>query len=330
MKLHLDRFAFQFVVDDISKKCSVRPDVLEKDYYVTLLLRELSKKEHQTFAYFKGGTALYKALKSIRRFSEDIDLTVYIEDCPTASQAKKRLENAALKFTCLEKGETLENHRGSITCEYLYESMYALDKEDALQRFGKVKIEATSFTVSEPNEKILIAPHLYELATSEQQKIMYEVYDVEPFEIETISLERIFIDKLFAAQFYFERKKYSDVAKHVYDLTVLLENGQIKAFLTDSKRVLSMIGYKRKEELNRKGGVAADMQISNFDYFRELDGNMEFETAFDDMQRIYVFNERDKLSLETVFSALSRLREIMDIESVTGVDKYPNLSVSSI
>ena len=61
----------------------------------------------------------YKALKSIRRFSEDIDLTVYIEDCPTASQAKKRLENATLKFSCLEKGETLEIHRGSITCEYL-------------------------------------------------------------------------------------------------------------------------------------------------------------------------------------------------------------------
>ena len=100
MNLHLDKAAFQLVVDDISKKCSVRRDVLEKDYYVTLLLKELSEKEHQAYAYFKGGTALYKALKSIRRFSEDIDLTVYIEDCPTASQAKKRLENATLKFAC--------------------------------------------------------------------------------------------------------------------------------------------------------------------------------------------------------------------------------------
>ena len=243
MNLHLDKAAFQLVVDDISKKCSVRRDVLEKDYYVTLLLKELSEKEHQAYAYFKGGTALYKALKSIRRFSEDIDLTVYIEDCPTASQAKKRLENATLKFSCLEKGETLENHRGSITCEYLYESMYALDKEDALQRFGRVKIEATSFTVSEPTDKITIAPHLYELASEEQQKIMREVYSVEPFEIETISLERIFIDKVFAAQFYFERKDYSDVAKHVYDLTVLLDIEQIRAFLNDEKRVLEVTGY---------------------------------------------------------------------------------------
>ena len=72
MNLHLDKAAFQLVVDDISKKCSVRRDVLEKDYYVTLLLKELSEREHQAYAYFKGGTALYKALKSIRRFSEII------------------------------------------------------------------------------------------------------------------------------------------------------------------------------------------------------------------------------------------------------------------
>lgn len=314
MNLHLDRVAFQLVADDISKKYSVRRDVLEKDYYVTLLLKELSEKEHQAYAYFKGGTALYKALKSIRRFSEDIDLTVYIEDCPTPSQAKKRLENATLKFNCLEKGETLENNRGSITCEYLYESMYALDKDDALQRFGRVKIEATSFTVSEPTDKIMIAPHLYELASDEQQNIMRETYDVKPFEIETISLERIFIDKVFAAQFYYDRNDYSDVAKHVYDLTVLFNNEQIKTFLKDKSRVLKVIGYKRKEELSRKGGVSANMQIANFDYFKGLAGNKEFETAFNEMQRIYVFNEQDKLSKETVIAAISKLREIMDIE----------------
>lgn len=97
MKLHLDRAAFEFIIDKTAKTNGVRRDVLEKDYYVTLLLCELSQKESQGYAYFKGGTALYKALRSIRRFSEDIDLTVFTEDCPTNSQAQKRLENAALK-----------------------------------------------------------------------------------------------------------------------------------------------------------------------------------------------------------------------------------------
>lgn len=314
MKLHLDKTAFEFIIDEVAKEKQIRRDVLEKDYYVTLLLKELSKKENQGYAYFKGGTALYKALKSIRRFSEDIDLTVFIEDCPTPSQAKKRLEGATLKYESLQKGETLENIRGSITCEYLYDSLYALDDTDILQRFGRVKIEATSFTVSEPTTKIEIAPHLYELCGEDRRKILCEQYDVAPFEVETISLERIFIDKVFAAQFYYERKMYADVAKHVYDLTVLLDNVQIQNFLTDKEWVLRIVALKRKEELSRKGGVDAKTQIANFEYFRELKDNKEFVKSFAEMQRVYVFDKTEILSMDVVLNAIQKLRETMDIE----------------
>lgn len=308
MKLHEDKAAFGFIVDKLAREYGIRRDVLEKDYYVTLLLHELAIKDKQGYAYFKGGTALYKALRSIRRFSEDIDLTVYIEDCPTASQAKKRLENATLKYGCLQKGETLENQRGSITCEYLYDSMYVLDESDALQRFGRVKVEATSFTISEPTERIKIAPHLYELADINQKEILEETYEVASFTVETISLERIFIDKVFAAEFYFERKNYSDVAKHVYDLTVMFNSEKIRKFLSDREKVKEVVEYKRTEELKRKGGVSAEKQISDFDYFDGLQGNKEFMSAFNDMQRIYVFNPADILTEEQVFVALCEIR----------------------
>lgn len=119
---------------------------------------------------------------------------------------------------------------------------------------------------------------------------------------------------MFAAEYYFERKDYSDVAKHIYDLAVLLENNRIKEFLKDKQRLLEVIKYKRDEELNRKGGVSADIKIANFTYFRELGGKEEFKTAFELMQRIYVFNEHDMLSVEAVFAAMSELRDIMDVE----------------
>lgn len=41
---------------------------------------------------------MYKALKAIRRFSEDIDLTVYVEDASSPSQEQKRLKNAVKVF----------------------------------------------------------------------------------------------------------------------------------------------------------------------------------------------------------------------------------------
>ena len=311
MRLHLDKIAFEQIIDEVANIRTIRRDVLEKDYYVTLLLYELSQRENQGFAYFKGGTALYKALRSIRRFSEDIDLTVFVEDCPTQSQAKKLLEQATLKYKSIPKGQTLENVRGSITCEYTYDSLYSLDMNDALQRFGKVKVEGTSFTVSEPTVKIEIAPHLYELADEEKRKILRDCYGVLPFSVQTISLERIFVDKVFAAEFYYERKEFSDVAKHVYDLTVLLQNEKIKDFLSNTNEVKRIAELKRKEELVRKGGVDANMKISEFPYFYELRAHKEFDAKFKEMQRIYVFDSSDVLTTNEAIRAIENLPKLM-------------------
>lgn len=81
MQLHNNHDAFLALLQHVNEAAGVRIDILEKDYYVTLLLRELADKQDVLPAYFKGGTALYKALGTIQRFSEDIDLTVRIDDC---------------------------------------------------------------------------------------------------------------------------------------------------------------------------------------------------------------------------------------------------------
>ena len=91
MKLHTDRDGFTVLLNAVRDSTGIRADILEKDYYITLFLKELSEWQGNLPAYFKGGTALYKALGNIRRFPEDIDLTVCIEGCSN-SQAKKRLE----------------------------------------------------------------------------------------------------------------------------------------------------------------------------------------------------------------------------------------------
>ena len=310
MKLHLDKTAFEMLINEASSKNGVRSEVLEKDYYVTLLLFELSRFENQGYAFFKGGTALYKAMKSIQRFSEDIDLTIQIDDCPNPSQAKKRLENSTLKFECMPKGAILENKRGSITCEYLYTSLYNFDENDTLDRYGKVKVEGTSFTISEPISEIEIAPHLYELCNDTQKRILNDLYDVKPFTIKTISMERIFIDKIFASEFYFERNEYTDVSKHVYDLTVLLQDEQIINFLKNRDRVLRIVELKRKEELIRKGGVDSNLKISDFPFLNKLFDNKTFEDDFYRMQRIYVFKRDDFISLDKVKKSILEIANI--------------------
>lgn len=176
MRLHNDKDAFIVLLEDIHDKTGYRLDVLEKDYYVVLILKELAKKQSDGLpAYFKGGTALYKALKTTRRFSEDIDLSVDTRDC-SRTQNDKRLENATKKYKKLirvpEQGKT---NRSEVVAVYNYEPVVAYDHNDTLQRFGKLKIEATSFTISDPITDLEISPLLYDLASEEQRKILQDI-----------------------------------------------------------------------------------------------------------------------------------------------------------
>lgn len=74
--LHENREEFTNAVNLASEYFHILPIIAEKDYYVTMILRELS--ERQDFIVFKGGTSLSKCYKAIKRFSEDIDI-VYIK-----------------------------------------------------------------------------------------------------------------------------------------------------------------------------------------------------------------------------------------------------------
>jgi predicted nucleotidyltransferase component of viral defense system len=306
LKLHNDKEAFIAILQRINEATGIRADILEKDYYVTLLLRELVDKQDSLPAFFKGGTALYKALGSIQRFSEDIDLTVRIDDC-SKTQAKLRLERAAQGFKSLKrtKNRNLEhNHKGSISCAYDYEPAVGTVVDDPLQRFGHVRIEATSFTISEPTVQTTIAPVVFELASAEQQSLLMKNYDVKPFDIETICVERIFVDKLFASEFYFERREYFDVAKHIYDVAVMAKLDSIKALLLDNKLLTEMVDYKRKEERLRIGSDLADKPFSEFTIVNGVAENAELNRIYGQMQDAYIFDNSYRINYSDVCSVL--------------------------
>ncbi len=319
MKLHRDKYSFLNIIGLIHGVTGIREDILEKDYYVTLLLKELSEKQETLPAYFKGGTALYKAQKSIRRFSEDIDLTIYIDNC-SGSQAKKRLETATKKYLSLPRTprkELEDDRKGSITAVYDYTPAVTVDTDDPLQRFGYVKVEGTSFTVSEPFSTLEIEPTIYTYATEEQRSILREQFEVMPFPIKTIRLERIFADKIFAAEFYYERDMYFDVAKHIYDVSVMLDLQPIQDMLENTGLFLEMSEYKRLEETRRTGSDLADRKFPDFKIFYGMYDNTALKDAYQNMQKNYIFSEKDLLSFEFVISQWKKLQSVLnDMEKV--------------
>ena len=310
MKLHTDSDGFTALLNIISESAGIRADILEKDYYITLFLKELSDWQKELPAYFKGGTALYKALGSIRRFSEDIDLTVCVDGCSN-SQAKKRLKKAANGYISLPRTTMKEmesNQKGSITSVYDYRSVYGTFIPDALQRFSHVKVEATSFTISEPFAPLIIAPLVYDKANDGQQIILQSQYDITPFSINTIRLERIFVDKVFASEFYYQRQEYFDVSKHIYDLTVMSELDIIKILLSTPVDMTDMMAFKRREERTRHGSELSDKPICDFEIFKGIYGNKLLKDKFISMQDVYIFNENDKISFQDVVVSLSKIQ----------------------
>ena len=186
MNLHLNKELFRDMIDTLNTRTGVAIDIIEKDYYVSAVLKELSKKQDYLKAYFKGGTAVYKILENMNRFSEDIDLTVKVLSEESNTRNKKRLKESALGYKIdgleLIKEECIDN-KGSVTGMYKYTSVYA-DSEMPLQRAGKIQVESTSFTVSEPTEKYYIEPLLYKLASDDEKKILEEKFDISKIEIE--------------------------------------------------------------------------------------------------------------------------------------------------
>ena len=290
MYFHESEFEFQSFIRIISDRENIDADILEKDYYVCSILKQLAEKQDYLKAYFKGGTAIYKILDTMNRFSEDIDLTVEVVKDDSNNSNKTRLKKSALGYKIprleLEKDKT-KDVKQSVTAFYKYNSFFK-DELNPLHKPGEIQIEATSFTVSEPIEFYTIEPILYKYANEEERKILNKHFDIGSFDIKVQKLERIFIDKLFASELYFEKQMYVDLSKHLYDLAILFNTERIQKFLNNSKELKKIVQYKREEEIYRKGGVEKSLHIKDFGYFN-VNFSEDMIKSFKLMQNKYIF-----------------------------------------
>ena len=121
MNLHLNKELFKEFIDNLKTRTGIDSDIIEKDYYVCTILENLSQNQDELQAYFKGGTAVYKILDTMNRFSEDIDLTVKVISEQSNTKNKNRLKQSALGYKIegleLLKADCIDN-KGSVTGIY--------------------------------------------------------------------------------------------------------------------------------------------------------------------------------------------------------------------
>lgn len=184
--LHENREEFTNAVNLASEYFHILPIIAEKDYYVTMILRELS--ERQEFIVFKGGTSLSKCHKAIKRFSEDIDIT--IDSKLTQGQMKKLKES--IKAIAGQLGLSIPNiddtrSRRSYN-RYILEYQSVLSEpDDAVQT--AVLMETSFAEVSFPAVVLPVHSYIGDMMAEEAPEEL-ENFCLEPFEMKVQGLDR--------------------------------------------------------------------------------------------------------------------------------------------
>lgn len=80
MILHKSQSDFKEIIELTAEYFKLSASIIEKDYWVTKSLHNLSLSEARKVAIFKGGTSLTKCYKDLHRFSEDIDIAIDVTD----------------------------------------------------------------------------------------------------------------------------------------------------------------------------------------------------------------------------------------------------------
>ncbi len=232
MNLHHDKKAFEELVTATSVELKIPAPIIEKDYYVTLALKELTA--HIKDMVFKGGTSLTKCYQILDRFSEDIDIS-YDASAGTPGESRKRQLKKAVTETMETLGLPITNlnqtrSRRSYNCYHAeYSSIYA--PTTALK--SELIIETYVALLPFPTTVRMADNYIYRFLSQSGLTHIAEKFSLMPFPVTTQSIERTLIDKVFALCDYYIEGKIERHSRHLYDIHRILENITIPESLPD-------------------------------------------------------------------------------------------------
>lgn len=218
MYLHNNLDLLRTYIEITHDRTNLARSVIEKDYYVTMILRLIKQKSTDLGdVVFKGGTSLSKCYKVIDRFSEDIDIS-FTEHI--GEKRRKKLKYDVMKSSSDELNLPIKNwdfiQSGRDLNSYLFDYASLFEASNIVLRDG-VKVETALASYSFPTETMQILSFVGETFMLENS-VLAKQYFLEPFEMKVQSLERTFIDKVYASCDYYIQKKSRRLSRHLYDL----------------------------------------------------------------------------------------------------------------
>lgn len=322
----------QFTASSVAERKQISQSAVEKDWWVTAILKVLFSLPPAKYMFFKGGTSLSKAWNLIDRFSEDIDIALYRDfylnelgkNCAkteTNNQVKNlRIANRdyilgefaeTLKAKLIEvglngctvvpitskmDGSPIDHDKDPAILEIHYPTILSADSYVR----PIVKIETSALSMREPFEVKRISSLVGEF---------FPQLDDETFaDIPTISPTRTFLEKAFLLNEEYQRRnpRTRRMSRHLYDLERLMDTQFAKAALEDMSLYREIIAHRQR--FYHVGGV--DYELNNpttiaFCPTGELLEKMRID--YEEMKTSMIYGE--KLPFDSLISRLGQLQE---------------------
>lgn len=268
LKYISDHPDFQEFVKIVAAAWNLPAGIIEKDYWVIRVLRELQSSEFQDEFVFKGGTCLSKAYKIIERFSEDIDL-LFLQTADTLSKNSKRRRLEGLRdFVSSISGLKYVPEKSivkKLTATLYFDYNKNPDNE--------LKGEVSSQILLEPgyrggtSPRTLIKPINSFIGDYLIEKGFQDLAeDISPFDVKVLCLERIFAEKLCAVKSLYDMNTLKTKTRHYYDIFSLLTSPDIQNLVETKDElilILQDISNISEEHFGIERIILQDIQLCN-------------------------------------------------------------------
>lgn len=316
------------VLEITSAKMNLPQLVIEKDWWVTIVLKALSTTRHFDKMSFKGGTSLSKGWKLINRFSEDIDIAMcrkgeFSISSPSSNQLTK-VRRLARHYVIRElPNEISESLKAMGIVDFSVEPMLTrtdiegnttelratthpstlfvnyksiLPKESEYIE-PKVKIEISCLSMDEPVEDKTIRSFMANFLKEEE--------DIEVI-FPTVIPTRTFLEKLFLLheEFQKERPRSNRMSRHLYDLQKIMDT-EFGKDIADRELYNSIVNHR--SIFNKVEGVNYELHNpSTLSFIPPESIINDWEKDYNSMQEHFIY-ENNSLSFEKLILKMKEL-----------------------
>ncbi|MGM9869399.1 MAG: nucleotidyl transferase AbiEii/AbiGii toxin family protein [Sodaliphilus sp.] len=261
MKLHEDKSLFTEIILRASQPkenggLGINAGFIEKDYWITKALYQLSRSNAKPYAVFKGGTSLSKIFHIGSRFSEDVDVAIVkpegMSDSKLKSMIRSTEKTMSEGLTAVERpGLTSKGSRYRKTY-YTYPSVGGLTPINSLL-YGQLLIEINSFANPYPFGEHIVSSFIRDYLKMGNLDDIIEEFDLGEFTINVLDKRTTLTEKLVALiRFSLAENPRQELAakiRHFYDIYHLLQDKDCMDYLNgeDFKRnFCSLLNHDRE------------------------------------------------------------------------------------